>query len=247
MAKRPPAGRCVHCLKTCDLLTWDHGIPVSWYPDGHSGAKIKAPSCRDCQERLQRIEKAVLVPLALSLDPSDPLTRGVPQAVMRSLDPEQAVKPGMSAAAIDREKRARQALRGQVQAKMFETDSAHGAFPGFGPEHVSGSRVAMVGPHINEIRALGEKFIRVALWVMRNHQFVEPDYVTVTDVIDINTVPDVEALIRKGDAMDIFPGVRVTIRTASDQPRTHMSLFELWGRFKLFVSVVEASPSNARP
>ncbi|MEW5894427.1 MAG: hypothetical protein AB1650_01530 [Candidatus Omnitrophota bacterium] len=33
MAKYPPAGKCVHCLKEFDDLTWDHLLPKSWYPE----------------------------------------------------------------------------------------------------------------------------------------------------------------------------------------------------------------------
>ena len=246
MPKRPPPGQCVHCLTHTESLTWDHGIPVSWYPDGPSGEKIKAPSCRPCQDRLAKIERAVLLPLGLSLDPNDPLTRGIPQAIMRSLDPEQAAKPGMTDDEIAREKRARNKLREEVRARIFEPDSPRGAFPGFGPEAHGGSS-AMKGPHVAEIGALGEKFTRVAVWAMRNSQFIIRDRKVKTHVVNIDDVPDVEQLIRKGEASDAFPGVRVTIRTAADDPRGHLCLFELWARFKLITSVTPDSVETTPP
>lgn len=241
MARRPPPGRCVHCLKRCAALTWDHGIPISWYPDGHSGPKAKAPSCRACQDRLQKVERAVLLPLAICLDPNDPLARGVPQAVMRSIDPNQAAKPGMTPSQIQREQRARQKRREEVLSRLFTVESGGGALPGFGQEYAPGSNTAILGPHVDEIKIVGDKFTRVAVWVMRNRQFVERDYTVATHVVDISDVPEVEDLVRGGDALDIFPGIRLTIRSASDEERTHLCLFELWGRLKIFTSVVPRS------
>lgn len=162
MAKRPPPGQCVHCLEQCASLTWDHGIPVSWYPDGPSGKKLKAPSCRPCQDRLAKIERTVLLPFALALDPNDPLAHGIPQAIMRSIDPKQAVKPGMRDDEIAREQRIRSKQLAEVKARIFEPGSSCGAFPGFGPEAHGGSS-AIKGPHVSEIAALGDKFTRVAV------------------------------------------------------------------------------------
>lgn len=202
---------------------------------------IKAPSCRECQNRLEKVERATLLPFAICLDPNDPLSHGIHQAVMRSIDPALAAKPGMRQSEIERERRARLALRKKVMDRLFIADETMNkyAFPGFGMEHANGSRLAIHGPHDeNEIRVIGEKFIRVAVWVMRDNQFIERDTAISTHVVHIENLPEIEALVRGGDALDIFPGIRVTIRTAFDHPRTHLALFELWGRLKLFVSVI---------
>ena len=242
MAKAPPPGRCVHCLKTFSTLTWDHGIPLSWYPVGHSGLKVKAPSCQPCQIRLAKVEHEFLLPLALTLDPTDPLCFGVPQAARRAIDPTQVPIRGRKPADIARDKRAREALRKKVQSRVFVPTSTRETFPGFGPEHVQGSRIALMGPHTSEVQTIGEKFARVAIWSMRGEQFVEPETEITTHVVNIEDVPEVERFVREGEAMDIFPGVRITLHTAAASPRTHISLFEVWGRLKLFVSVIHPPP-----
>ncbi|WP_437925700.1 hypothetical protein WMF37_42730 [Sorangium sp. So ce291] len=219
---------------------------MSWYPDGVSGPKAKAPSCRACQDRLAKVERAVLLPLALCLDPSDPLTSGIPQAVMRSIDPEQAAKPGMTQAEIARERRARQKLRQEVMSRLFVPQEPidRGALPGFGPERVPGGRLAIMGPHVDELQAIGNKFIRVAVWFMRDGQFIESDTEVKTHIVQIDTVQNIASMVRGGDALDVFPGIRITLRTASDQLAAHIALFELWDRLKFFVSVVPAPPAT---
>lgn len=249
MARRPATGSCVHCLQRHELLTWDHGIPVSWFPSGTSAAKIKAPSCRPCQERLAKVERAVLLPLALCLDPNDPRTRGVPQAVMRSIDPALAGKPGMTPEQIARDRRARERLRDEVGSRLFQPELQHflHALPGFGANEAQGGNTAILGPRDTELQIFGGKVVRIALWCMRDKQLVFPDCTIKTHVVKMETVRNVEALVRSGDALDMFPGIRVTLRTASDNTRAHLCLLEIWARLRLFVSVVPGLVSEGGP
>jgi hypothetical protein len=123
---------------------------------------------------------------------------------------------------------------------LFVPGSSHGAFPGFGPEHVGGNPVA-VKLSANDVTVMGEKFVRVSLWDLRSYQFVEPDRKIGTHVVHIQNVSEVERLVRGGDAVEIAPGVHITLRTPPDDPRTHLCLFELWGRLKLFASVMPST------
>jgi hypothetical protein len=161
---------------------------------------------------------------------------------MRSIDPRLAAKPGMTHAEIERERRARLKLRENLKARLIELDDPDtpGVLPGFGPECAGGSRTAVKGPHESELQIIGEKFVRVAVWVMRERSFVWHATIE-THVCKIEDVQDVANLVREGDALDIFPGIRITLRTAEDNPGAHLALFELWGRLKLFVSVVPES------
>jgi hypothetical protein len=236
MAKRPPAGRCVHCLAFCDSLTWDHGYPASWYPEGPSVAKPKAPSCWPCQERLEAIEVRALVPFALSLAPGDPRGAGVADAVRRSIDP--------SLAKTERERRAREAKRSEVISRVVHPESSHGAFPGFGAADVGVQRGPALRQSASDVLAVGEKFVRVALWTRRNHQFVEPTHRVETHVVHAADASGVEAIVRGGDALAIAPGAQITIRTTVDDPCTHLILFELWGRLTLHASVTPRDASH---
>lgn len=90
MAKRPPIGKCVHCLKDSVERNWDHVFPVGWYPDTTPANidKWKAPSCLACNSALGRVESRFISLIALTLDPKVRETAGIPQKVLRSLKPE---------------------------------------------------------------------------------------------------------------------------------------------------------------
>jgi hypothetical protein len=74
------SGKCVHCLGYFNDLTWDHVLPVSWYPDIPSDLeKWAAPSCVSCNKKLGRIEEELLIKLGLCLDPRDKHSLGIPE------------------------------------------------------------------------------------------------------------------------------------------------------------------------
>lgn len=119
---------------------------------------------------------------------------------------------------------------------VFPTDS-RGAFPGFSAEDVGAMTPALKQDSRN-VLVVGEKFVRVALWFLRKEQYVEPTHRIAVHIVSPSDVQDVEALVRGGDRTAIAPGAIITIRTAADDPRSHLILFELWGRLALFASVV---------
>lgn len=92
MAKRPPLGRCVHCLAANVPRTWDHIFPRSWYPDTTPGNlyKWQAPACFTCNNRLGQLEQELLRSLAMCLDPNNPASASVTQSVLRSMQPDTA-------------------------------------------------------------------------------------------------------------------------------------------------------------
>ena len=88
MSKRPAPGRCVHCLKQFDTLTWDHVLPDSWYPDGvYNFEKWEVPACERCNKELGKVEESLLTKLGLCLDPQELRSLGIPDRVLHSLNP----------------------------------------------------------------------------------------------------------------------------------------------------------------
>lgn len=79
MAKRPPSGRCVHCLKESLELTWDHVFPQAWYPDTTPAnlEKWKIPACLECNQLHSKSEGDLLVNLAMCIDPDDRFRAGL--------------------------------------------------------------------------------------------------------------------------------------------------------------------------
>ena len=59
MAKRrPPPGKCVHCLSDPVPRTWDHVFPESWYPDTtlRNIEKWEIPACQLCNREYGKSE-----------------------------------------------------------------------------------------------------------------------------------------------------------------------------------------------
>src|SRR5436190_24370968 len=102
---------CVHCVQRPGT-TMDHGVPNSWYPDASEpdARRVTAPSCRECNGRLQVVEERTLIPMALALDRSDIRASGVVERVLRSFDPDQAKN--------ETDRRARAARRRRVQGMV---------------------------------------------------------------------------------------------------------------------------------
>jgi hypothetical protein len=92
MAKRPPPGKCVHCLADPVARNWDHIFPKSWYPDTSATNlyKWQIPSCVPCNSALGAIEEDFLRRIALCLDPFDPASRSIVQKALRSMKPTEA-------------------------------------------------------------------------------------------------------------------------------------------------------------
>ncbi len=227
MNKASESRRCVHCLGG-GATTDDHGVPKSWYPDESAGnlPRVKAPSCQACNSRLKRIEEEVLIPLALSLDPSDPRSAGVPQRVWRALDP--------GAARGEKDRRARASLRKRVQQHAFVPPTSAGQFPGCAPR---GSALALP-LRATAIGLLGEKLTRVVYW-SKFGIYIEQGHAIETHVVargeDEQRVAEV---IRLGERVDVPPGIFVAVRRAADDPAAGLVVADFWGRIRLFTSVL---------
>ena len=231
MGLAEPRPRCVHCL-AAEGTTSDHGVPKSWYPASSAAdaPRVQAPSCRACNQRLQKIEEQVLLPLALSLDPADPRCASVVAAVHRSMDP--------SAARNQRDRDARLAKRRKVQEQVFRPASSVGELPGFGPE----GRTELAMPIADELLAqFGEKLTRVVFWsayatVIERSHTVETHIVRPGEKVEA-----VADLIRRGHRVDVPPGVFLAIRRARDDTGAALVVTDLWGRLRLFTSVLPSA------
>ena len=237
MTARAPQ-RCVHCLAP-RATTQDHGVPRSWYPDASvpNAPRIKAPSCFACNQRLKKIEEEALIPIALSLDDRDPRATGVPDRVRRSMDP--------LAATDERDRRARHALRERVRAMVFHPDSARGEFPGCGP--VPGSTGAALPGSFRTLEQFCEKLTRVVFF-SEYGRYIELEYRVFTHVVQQNEAMGLVAeTIRRGKRIEVPPGVLLAVRVAEDDPGAGLIVIDLWGKVRLFTSVLrrEAEPSFA--
>jgi hypothetical protein len=229
MAKAPVGQRCVHCL-VADATTWDHGVPQSWYPtDSAPNVRhVKAPSCLPCNQRVRLIEEELLLPLALSMSPDDVRAKGIPDKVMRSMDPDATDDP--------REKCIRSAKRAAVKARIKHYGSDDGAFPG--AERHPGNTGAGIAFRAQAVQEFGEKLTRVVFWAEYNKTYIETDHAIETHV---NWRADTEEIVQsilRGRMIDVPPGIRVGVRLAEDRPPAGMAVVDLWGWFRLVASVL---------
>jgi hypothetical protein len=172
MAKRkPPPGKCVHCLEENVELTWDHVFPLAWYPKTTPADlyKWRIPSCYRCNGELGKIEEDLLFRLGLCIEPT-PETAGIVAKAQRSYKPEFARN--------ERDRAARAARMARLSELVDGPDIQRSAvYPGLGERW---GRPATQGLGIrvpaNSMRRLTEKIVR-GVYFLEGQKFVEPPYV----------------------------------------------------------------------
>jgi hypothetical protein len=227
--------RCVHCLVN-EGTTLDHGIPSSWYPDTsvRNLQRVTAPACQPCQERLQRIENEVLVPFAMSLNPKDPRCAGVPDRMLRSLNP--------SFARDERDVRARSLRRRHVQEATFFPTSRVGEVPGCGPEGRSARALPL---EASALQQFGEKLARVAFWA-DDQSYLDGGLVIDTFPFGKDNEGLAAGVVQNGRHFDVPPGVFVALRRLPVRSIAGLMVTELWGTIRLFTSVLPAEDPAPR-
>lgn len=48
----------------------------------------------------------------------------------------------------------------------------------------------------------------------------------------------IAVMIRGGETFNVPPGISVAVRRAADDPATVLSVVDLWGRFRVFASIL---------
>src|SRR5712671_909800 len=119
MARSPEKGKCVHCLKDPVDRTWDHMFPKAWYPDTtpENLEKWQIPSCRECNERLGKLEHDLIGRVALTLDVNNAASKGLAEKALRAIDPAAARNDGDAAA---RDARAKKILGDMFKGEQIE-------------------------------------------------------------------------------------------------------------------------------
>src|SRR5262249_364511 len=108
--------------------TWDHVFPKAWYPDAtpQNLEKWQIPSCRECNERLGKIENDLIGRVALTLDPKNPASKGLSVKALRAINPAAARDEGDAAA---RDARAKKILAEMIKGEPIKEKNL---LPGLG-------------------------------------------------------------------------------------------------------------------
>lgn len=229
MAKRPPPGRCVHCLRHFDELTWDHVFPEAWYPKTTPAnlAKWKIPACRECNQLHAKSEGDLFIRIGLCLDPDDPHTAGIVEKVLRAA----SVRDGKDQKDASR----REALRQKILNEAYEDERIpHQAiYPGFGPHASDAARVA-IPVSATAIRRLVEKIVRGITYI-EDGKFVEkPFTVEHYALAEENAGPFRMLLDRFGTVYERGPGITIVRAVVPEDRMTAVYSIEIWRRFKSY-------------
>ena len=242
MAKRPAPGRCVHCLLPFGKLTWDHVFPSGWYPDGtpNNIEKWKIPACRDCNLQHSKSEGELLIKLGMCIDPDDSRSAGIADKAIRATQSSQGRD--------ERDAARREALRQKLLAQTLKGEKVprSAIYPGFGPMAELPEREQVAMPiSATAIRRLAEKVVRGLIYVL-DGKLVEQPYVVEVHVLDdAGATPIREALVKHGKAFERGPGITVTRAVTPEDGLSGFYEVEIWGRFKVYVSVMDSRRENA--
>jgi len=234
MAKRPPPGKCVHCLADPVARNWDHIFPKSWYPDTSATnlCKWQIPSCVPCNSALGAIEEDFLRRIALCLDPFDPASRSIVQKALRSMKPTEARN--------ERDRNVRGALRQRILGETLEGDAIpqSGTFPGMGEKwgQPRDEQVAIRIPAAS-FRRITEKIVR-GIFHVEDRKYIEPPYKIDFFALDSSDGGPVRAIIdRFGAAYAREPGIVVRRAVAPEDGLSSVFEIEFWQQFMTYATV----------
>lgn len=240
MAKRPPAGRCVHCLKKFDNLTWDHVLPDSWYPKGkYNLKKWEVPACETCNRELGKIEEELLTKFGLTLDPRELCSFGIPEKVLRSLNPLY----GKNERDRTRRQRKREKILKHVVAYKKLPDQV--VFPNFGPlpdyEYKEFPSV-FIDP--NYVDKFAKKIVRGIAYVA-NKSYIEDDYDMKLLIVDELKAKEMNKLVNeRGETFDRGHAFLVKRLLVGNDLVGGIYFIEIWGRLRFYVVVSPKDQTN---
>lgn len=235
MAKRPPPGKCVHCLKDPVERDWDHVFPESWYSDSspENQYKWQVPSCVPCNSALGKIEDDLLRRIALCLDPHSPASSDLVLKALRAHTP--------SAGKNERDRNARAALRKRVLKEALEAAAfpEEAVYPGIGDRwgHPKEAQLPVLIP-ADSFHRFTEKIVR-GIFYVADRKFIEPPFVVESFALDPSVSGSIREIIDKfGITYAREPGVVVRRAVTTDDGMSSLFEIEFWGQFKRYAAVM---------
>lgn len=234
MAKRPPRGKCVHCLEDNVDRTWDHIFPRAWYPETTPVGlyKWQIPSCQACNRDYGRMEEDLLLRLALCIEPDAPEAAGILEKVFRSIDPESAKNERDRAARAARKVQLHSALRNASEIPQSAVYPGLGERWGRPPTEGIGITVPA-----HSLRRLAEKIVR-GIYFLENKTFIEAGHSVEFYVLNEEGAGPIKELLgRFGQEYARGSGIIVRRAIAEDQPMAAVFEIVVWGKLKMYASV----------
>jgi hypothetical protein len=224
------AGKCIHCLRLSERLTYDHGFPSSWYPDStpRNVQRWTAPSCPRCNNELGRLERDFFIRTVLCIDPRKEAVAGLAGKALRSL----GLRAG-ELSDLDRSHRERLGAKFRAELMPFsDVAKGPGVVPGLGPYENSPWAVPIPWA---SLAIIAGKITRVCEHRLGG-RFVEPPY-GIRSSVDTSggVLPDV--LLPFAKVFDFGPGLRIARLSAVDDPLFVRYWISIWDTLHLRVYI----------
>jgi hypothetical protein len=235
MTKKPKPGKCIHCLKSFENLTWDHVFPKAWYPTTTTPNqhKWKVPSCQACNEKYGALENDLLIRLSLALEPADLACAGICEKGMRAIDPQYAKN--------EKDRESRKAKREKIlcELSLEEAIPQEHMYPNFGLNtNLPIQEQMSVLISSDSVMRLAEKIVR-GIFYIEDNIFIEPPYNIESFVLtDQSAQPVIEATRKFGSVYAREPGI-IVYRVVTPEDRiSALFAVEIWERFKVYSTVL---------
>lgn len=239
MAKKPPVGKCVHCLADNMRRNWDHVFPKSWYPEStpKDVEKWKIPSCMGCNNKLSKVEEDFLTVIAPCIDSEHTGARGVVKRVFDSINPDLAKNARDQKARIAKRQRLHKNIRAAQESSVgFAHDV--GVYPGLGERW---DRRPGEGIPINLpaawITQICEKIVR-GIFYVKHERFIEPPFKIVWYALDNDNSVEIRAFI-DSHGVEYARGPGFIVRECMPPENNNYAMYkiDLWGQFRMYAWV----------
>jgi hypothetical protein len=206
-------------------------FPASWYPDSTSPTvqRWTAPSCPRCNRELGRLERDLLIRMALCLDPREQASLGLAARVFRSLGLEvEDLNAG--------EQTTRDKLRQRIRAELLPYDGASaGQIPGLGPPSDEKAEWSIPIPW-SGLAIMGEKIARGCEYKYRNRRrLVMPPYAVGVSVREAGALE--EPFASAGRIIDFGPGFQARRIFFTEDPDTVWYFITIWNALHLHARI----------
>jgi hypothetical protein len=237
MPSRPTSGKCIYCLDDFNELTWDHVLPISWYPEStpRNIEKWKVPACLECNKHLGNIEEDLLLRLALCLDPKSIASLGIPNKALRSVNPLYGKN--------EKDKKIRELKRIKLLEQISHREQLpeREIFPNFGPQtgliYPNGYHIISIPENL--LQSYNQKLVRGMSYVL-DKIFLSKDYSIELIIVDQNhsDIQPLQELFRNHSAL-YNRGIGFVVKRISEEKgKAWIYEFTIWQKLK-FYSVVQ--------
>jgi hypothetical protein len=233
----PKPGRCVHCLRFHEKLTWDHVFPAAWYPDTtpEGMERWKIPSCQTCNSAHGESENTLMSLVGLCLDPGSSQGAGIGAKAWRSMDPSSGKNPRDAASRAKKQR----TLLAQMRELAERGVPRESIFPGFGPDAWPGEPCSAIPVPKRAIDRLVEKIVRGITYV-EDGNFIEDSHIIEPQYMHEDSASFLREQFKKsGKRFERKPGLVIDRCVAPEDGVSSIYRIEIWGRLCVYAFVTQ--------